>query len=243
MKVLASDFDGTLYFGKETGIKEEDKEAIAKFQQAGNMFGICSGRPYFGMKQFLDGIYADFYIQDSGTHILDKDGNSIYERTINPETIELMVERNPGFVTIFFGDGVYINVDMGNSFFKNMDDLRSEGYKGIYAVSVQFKDEEMAHSFVSEVSRLEDLNVFQNKNSLDCCSKGCSKETGVKFMKEYLKVNDVACIGDSYNDIPMLLTSKFSFTFNTSPLEVQQSATFVVDSIAEAISILMRENN
>ncbi len=243
MKVLASDFDGTLYFGKEAGIKEEDKEAVAKFQEAGNLFGICSGRPYFGMKQFLDGIDADFYIQDSGTHILDKNGSSIYEKTIDPHTVQLMVENNPGYTAIFFGDGVYINVDMGTSFFKNMDDLRNADYKGIYAISVQFKDEEAAHTFISEVSRLEDLNVYQNKNSLDCCSKGCSKKTGVQFMKEYLKVDDVACIGDSYNDIPMLLTSKFSFTFTNSPAEVKNAAAFVVDSVAEAISILMRENN
>ena len=43
MKMLASDYDGTLYF--EFGYRKTDLEAIRQFQKEGNLFGLCSGRP------------------------------------------------------------------------------------------------------------------------------------------------------------------------------------------------------
>jgi len=41
MKIIASDYDGTL---NEGGMDEEKRLAIRKWQEAGNLFGIVSGR-------------------------------------------------------------------------------------------------------------------------------------------------------------------------------------------------------
>ena len=239
MKYLASDFDGTLYFGKE-GIHEEDKQAVVRFQEAGNKFGICSGRPFIGMMQYLGDLKADFYIQNSGAHILDKDGNTLFEKTIDRETIQVICENNPGYTTIFYGQKhIYINVNMNHPFFKSIDDLLHNEEEKIYGFSVQFKDEESTHPFVKEVGRMEALDVYQNKNSLDCVAKGCSKESGIEFMKQYYQCEEMACIGDSYNDVPMLENSASSFTFHSSPIEVQKKAAYVVSSIHECIDQLM----
>ena len=50
----------------------------------------------------------------------------------------------------------------------------------------------------------------------------------------------IAGIGDSYNDIPLLRTTSPSFTFHSSPDAVKQEAQFLVDSLAEAIAVMMR---
>ena len=42
MKILASDYDGTLR--TEELVAEKDIEAIARFSKAGNLFGIVTGR-------------------------------------------------------------------------------------------------------------------------------------------------------------------------------------------------------
>lgn len=42
-KILFSDFDGTLFF--EDGFHQEDIEAIQAFQEEGNKFALCTGRP------------------------------------------------------------------------------------------------------------------------------------------------------------------------------------------------------
>ena len=50
MKVLASDYDGTLLFNEK--FKEGDLKKIKEFQKVGNLFGLCSGRPFKGIYEF-----------------------------------------------------------------------------------------------------------------------------------------------------------------------------------------------
>lgn len=52
MKILASDFDNTLFFRDfrndgEGYIKKTDIEKIEDFQGKGNFFGLCTGRALF----------------------------------------------------------------------------------------------------------------------------------------------------------------------------------------------------
>ena len=87
MKVLASDFDGTLFF-HDKGFKEEDIEKIKEFQQKGHLFGICSGRSLKGIQVQIDPrIQLDFYIISSGAQILDKDLNMISQHIIDKNVV------------------------------------------------------------------------------------------------------------------------------------------------------------
>ena len=63
LKILASDYDGTLFFGEEEpNFRERDIKAIKEFQKAGNLFGICTGRPYQGITPFIpESIHLDFF--------------------------------------------------------------------------------------------------------------------------------------------------------------------------------------
>lgn len=60
MKVFASDFDGTLYFYK--GATEAERlppvsvETIRRYQAAGHLFGLCTGRQVGGLTPFIGGI-------------------------------------------------------------------------------------------------------------------------------------------------------------------------------------------
>lgn len=56
-----------------------------------------------------------------------------------------------------------------------------------------------------------------------------------------MHLEEVAGIGDSYNDIPMLETVDRSFTFPTSPESLTLIVDDVVDSVEEALDILMKE--
>ena len=48
-KVFASDFDGTMYFYKaEVKLPPENVEAIRRWQGAGHLFGLCTGRQVGG---------------------------------------------------------------------------------------------------------------------------------------------------------------------------------------------------
>ena len=65
-KVFASDFDGTLYFYKasdERKLPPENVEKVKQYQEAGHLFGLCTGRQVGGLTPFIGGIIRpDFYI-------------------------------------------------------------------------------------------------------------------------------------------------------------------------------------
>ena len=48
-------------------------------------------------------------------------------------------------------------------------------------------------------------------------------------------------IGDSINDLPLLLASDVSYTFPYAPKEVQEKATKIVNTIVEALEDSMND--
>ena len=47
-------------------------------------------------------------------------------------------------------------------------------------------------------------------------------------------------IGDSYNDIELLKAADISFCFDYSPIEVKNETDYIVDSVCEAIKIILQ---
>ena len=80
--------------------------------------------------------------------------------------------------------------------------------------------------------------VLENKEYIDIVKKGCSKGIAINKVKEAFNIDIIAGIGDSYNDIPMLENADISFTFHSSPDVIKDKATYIVDSICEAIEKL-----
>ena len=75
-KVFASDFDGTLYFYKAEDpdkLPMESVEKIREYQEAGHLFGLCTGRQVGGLTPFITGfVEPDFFITSSGANIVDR---------------------------------------------------------------------------------------------------------------------------------------------------------------------------
>ena len=71
MKLLASDFDNTLWFHDH--MKERDVKTIKEFQKQGNLFGVCTGRCLQGIVNPSQpyNLEHDFYILLSGALILN----------------------------------------------------------------------------------------------------------------------------------------------------------------------------
>ena len=259
-KALASDIDGTLFFHDteifsepsttmEKGFKKEDLAAISAWQADGGLFGLCSGRPIAGILDlFPNGIEPDFYIACSGAVILDKNRNVIYEAAIDRNDIKELFEKYKG-IYIFAAfhtdnqDRVYQTEHDGEDREKqvivsSLEDVETSKFFGI---SLCFSDDETAGKICREVNEnYPALEGFQNKNSVDIVSKGCSKGNGILRIKEYLQADIVAGIGDSFNDIPMFQTAYPSFTFHSSPEEIRNQVTYIVESVAEALGKLKK---
>ena len=76
MRLIGSDYDGTLNYG---GIDDAKREALIRWHEAGNAFAIVSGRPLWDLlhMQKTNGLRYDYYVADNGAVIAHVDGDVI----------------------------------------------------------------------------------------------------------------------------------------------------------------------
>ena len=81
--------------------------------------------------------------------------------------------------------------------------------------------------------------AFQNLDSIDIVSKGCSKGEAIKRVRDNFHIKTFAGIGDSYNDLPMLKCVDIPITLNTSPQPLKDISQLHVESVTQAIKELL----
>ncbi len=252
-KVFASDFDGTLYFYKaEDKLPQANVDKVKEYQAAGHLFGLCTGRQVGGLTPFIGGIIEpDFYITSSGSNIIDRNFEKIYQRGVDPQIADALIKelKPKGFrLTLDVGGEICVfdTMDYPGHYYviHGIEDL-PEGL--IHQVSVHtedLKDAERYAAFVNEHYG-DSVEAFQNVIEIDIAPKGCSKGKGVGILREYLKEQigefRLYGIGDSINDLPLLEASDVSYTFPYAPQSVQDKADYVVPTIVDALEHSMKE--
>ena len=243
MKVLASDFDGTLLFNNQ--FRENDLKKIKEFQQQGHLFGLCSGRPFQGIHALCQNhIDFDFYILCTGALVLNKKHEVLFKSTITHELLERFCQQYqdqyPIFIQANFKIYTFETLQVNGIVREHISSLE-EVNGDIYGLSMNASTDDNARRVCQEIEKLfPELTAHQNKEFIDITEKGCSKGLGIEKLKETLHIQNIAGIGDSYNDIPMLETVDHSFTFHDSPDSLKNIADDIVDSVAEAITIYMQ---
>ena len=220
-KILFSDFDGTLFF--KEGFHQEDIEAIKTFQSKGNKFALCTGSPLGGVNALMKGkIIPDYYVLCTGSLVLDKDYQVIYAQEIPFELVKEVCQKyeNETIIGPHCLDEKYL-------YFKYVPNDAPSYIK-------QFE-------ITDEINKdYPSLHAFQNVNAIDVVKKGCSKGNGILEITKLIS-DETAGIGDSYNDLEMFKVVNQSFTFKTSPKDIQQQTRYTVSSVKMAIDILNKE--
>jgi len=251
-KVFASDFDGTLYFYKaDVKLPPENVEKIREYQQAGHLFGLCTGRQVGGLTPFITGLVEpDFFITSSGANIVDRNYQPILKRGVNRDVADKLVNEYvpKGYRLTLDVEGeicVFAPMDYPGKYYviTGVDDAP----KGlIHQVSIHTEALEDAAAVSASINQRygEFVEAFQNVVEVDIAPRGCSKGKGVMYLKEYMKDHIGDCvlygIGDSINDLPLLEASDVSYTFPYAPKSVQEKATKVVETIVDALEDSMR---
>lgn len=251
MIIFASDFDSTLHFTDEEGngyFKEEDIAAINAFRKEGNVFGLCTGRPLYGLQDDMKGApEMDFIIASTGGVIagIESDGyNVLWDKRISCDDVKTIYAQceEKGYQVYVHADGNVFVFDHqrphypGQKVLREVDDLKDAHITGI---SIWTPDEENASGYTAYLNEtMNTIQAYQNRNWMDIVAPGVSKGNGAFRARDIFKADTVATIGDSYNDIPMLVDGDISFTFHSSPDVVKEAADYCVDSVAEAIEKL-----
>ena len=247
MKILGSDYDGTLYQG---GVSEENRARVAEWQAHGHKFGIVSGRGVdFPPK--LARIYPemkmDFFVLCNGAYIIDGEGNEIFRagcREVSARAVvsDLLLwgcdfvhvsadtyrciltspEKNPGWVQ-----------ETSVSLLEDFADIES-----FCQLSVMLGTSEEATELVGTVRQKYGawVNPLQNGRCIDIVPKGVNKATGMaRVIAHYGAMAEDACVvGDNMNDMDMIRAVR-SYAMASGVEALKAVATFVVDSVAELI--------
>lgn len=245
MIALASDFDNTIYFAdRNSKIRQEDIEAIRDFQVAGNLFGLCTGRPFGDILKFLNPyVQSDFYIGSSGAHVLDKRGTCIYERYLDKSLAFDLLEygRQLGYTALVQVEGQIYAYKTDR--FRSMGQISSlrDIHNRINAVSFLTGQDAFAVALQEEInSRFQGYAAaFANKGSVDVVHAECSKGKAIRILKKEMGLDLICGIGDGENDYDLLQAADISFTFEYASTRMQEAATQVVKSEKDAIGYLL----
>lgn len=188
MKLLVSDFDGTLF--RNWKITQEEIEAINEWRNQGNIFAIATGRQWHDLIDREIGDNVDYIIFASGAKIVDKNRKLIYKNGIDIS---------------MFDEVLRISDDYEPNGCEYTDDD-----KELHQMTVWFKNLDEARIFKK---RLEDeygniLNVFENRAGIgmDVVSITATKTTGIYALAKMhsIEKENIYTVGDSPNDIDMI---------------------------------------
>lgn len=122
-----------------------------------------------------------------------------------------------------------------------METLEKEFGKTIHPAKLfVYGEEEKIVSLDQELREAfrEKVEVFiSGKRYVDIMPIGISKGSALKLLMEHLQLesHEVACIGDSFNDVSMFTVTPHSFTLHHAHPYVKKQAQHVVRSVEEAI--------
>ncbi|WP_314066785.1 HAD family hydrolase [uncultured Vagococcus sp.] len=250
MKLLATDFDGTLFIDNE--IPTETLLQIKNWQLAGNVFGIITGRDEIMIVDKLKDydLDIDFFIGNNGAVVDGRLDNPIHMEDI----LELLTEKltfQSEHILLFKEKEhlVLLNKKSSKFYYREYDQLKKitrkqlESITSVTQLSFQFTTNYEARLCGKQINQLEGrrLQAFQNNNCVDIVSRGTNKAVGLsRYMSsQNCEFEEVVVIGDGENDKELIKTFNGYSLPHASP-SVRQLANGIVGSVGELISSLMR---
>ena len=207
-----------LWMGGTFRVSDEDKAAIARFRQAGNKFGVVTGRDLemsFWVKSNCPEL--DFIISCTGAMICDGDGKLIYEKKqIADDKLKDVAE-----FAVSHGAGSF---SISDRMTRHYVDVRGNiptdfsKIKEFNQCCTWFYDQNNAEKLVNYINEKYpgEFSGYRNGGAVDMPPAGVSKSTGVLAYAAMFDNPEIYTVGDNYNDLGMILNSKAGFLFRST---------------------------
>ncbi|QHW29507.1 HAD family hydrolase [Paenibacillus rhizovicinus] len=262
IKLIVSDLDGTLLdHGKR--INERDLQALAKAFDHGLNLCIASGRMNSEIQILLRPFGNRYYtVGQNGATIHLHDQRLLASAEFAPELSTLLLQVTGRDEYIHFihctNDSYYVrdwneavlpyearimtaisaHADLEGAIAADRMRCSKLSYFGelheLIQLEAQFNDK-----FAGQIE-----TFISDKDCLDVMPCNVSKGDALKLLIQELGIapDEIACIGDSFNDLSMFALTPHSFAMSESRDEIRSSASAVVHSVAEAIDRIIAYN-
>lgn len=244
MKIISSDYDGTLNHG---GIDDAKRDAIKKWRKEGNIFSVISGRGAPDLIRIYnkDKFECDYLIADNGAVIMKTDGEIVCEDKIAISVVKPFVQFlftqgcKWGYVQTSFPCRVFESDDFEDYdkeecfIFEELSDLPY-----VYQINTALPSFEDATRVTQAIKEKfgDVLNPLQNGNCIDIVSVNMDKAKGIYKFIELLdaEYSDVITVGDNINDKDMIKEFRSYAMENAVPL-IKELADYETPGITELI--------
>lgn len=192
MKILASDFDKTLYIEDSLQLNK-NISSILDFMRLGNIFIIITGRSYFDIKLLLNQYHIPY------TYLICEDGAKIYDSNdycLSTSPIEAdIVKKIISIVEEF--DYTYL-LDDGYNYTTNINDC--------VKVVIPYHDSMKASLLLLKIKESVSIEGYISREHININGKGVNKFNSLKRLisMENFNYDDLYVIGDEINDLEMI---------------------------------------
>ncbi|MBO1624705.1 HAD family hydrolase [Bacillus arachidis] len=253
IKLFVSDLDDTLVYNV-SHIHKEDEKALCWLAEKGTNICFASGRfthriqdvvRRFGFPYYTTGLNGATMLLPNGqifheSKFNDQVAQEIY-RYIHEKRLADIVCAKEQRYTKKKNEHHYAFEEYMSVHIAEIETLEEEFGKTVHpsklfvygeAGKIVTLDEELRETFH------EQAEIFiSGKGYVDIMPIGVSKGSALKRLMEHLNIeaHEVACIGDSFNDISMFTVTPHSFALHHAHPYVKEKARHVVRSVEEAI--------
>ncbi|MNI31713.1 Pyridoxal phosphate phosphatase YigL [compost metagenome] len=260
IKLLVSDLDGTL-LDHSKQVVERDLLALRQAKEQGIDLCIASGRMHSEIQQVTQSIGKSAHsVSQNGAFVHLEDGSSLHAKLFNAELASQIYEHTHSFDlvrVVCSADSNYINqitpasdliqtrayeafrlrADLNNGLLTDLSCSKFSFFSSM-EVLLEVKDY-MERQFGDQIAMF-----VSEHDCLDIMPQHVSKGNSLlTLLNEIgLKPDEIACVGDSFNDISMFGLTRHSFVMDSAHPEVQQAATHQVQSVAEAVQYVLSFN-
>ncbi|WP_429761320.1 HAD family hydrolase [Bacillus sp. S14(2024)] len=253
IKLFVSDLDDTLVYNVNR-IHREDEKALCWLAEKGTDICFASGRfthrIHDAVKQFAFPYYTTGL---NGAVLLTKEGEKLHESTFNGEIAreiyKYIHEKEMADIVCakehrytkkknehhrMFEESIQVKIAEVETLEEEFGQTIHPSKLFVYGeeAKVTMLDEELRNKFRGKAEV-----VISGKRYVDIMPVGISKGSALQILMEHLQVeaHEVACIGDSFNDVSMFSVTPHSFTLHHAHPYVKEKANHVVRSVEEAI--------
>ncbi len=208
LKLLVSDFDGTLLGHEEQNLEKSIIERIDALVSNGIIFTISSGRSYLGLKKYFSVLKNKIcFISFDGALVTIND-RVIFQKTFSYESIEYIFNtafQENNLVRFMSKDFVYTVGDKQNKFPSDIKITKRFDIKSpIYKIEIFGK---------TSVCEGRDFRLhYEDESVKEFVPAFANKGVALGALQRHLGISlyDTLAMGDNDNDIPMMKNAKFS---------------------------------
>ena len=196
MKILASDFDNTIFFPEDEDLTNKNVNAIKNFIAQGNIFCIITGRNYTDLKVLLNkyNIPYSYLVCEDGAKLFNNMDYCIDTTYLDEDIINKTKELLESIKCNYYLDDGY---------------NKTEYLKDVVKIVVNCKDEKEKESIVKLVKSKIDVHIYASRTHVNIINKIVNKNYALNRLKELENINcDIYTIGDNDNDYEMLKSFK-----------------------------------